>query len=88
MLRGEGYRRKSAVIERLFRSLVAKVLEEKSKGTLSTVSPIGCMENKAQSRFTSLRIPMPTVWHPRYRSISRDLQTYLQRAIVRSDSTV
>ena len=30
----------------------AKVLGKRSQGTLSTVSPIGCVENKAKSRST------------------------------------
>ena len=30
----------------------AKVLGQRSKGTLPSVSPIGCMENKAKSGFT------------------------------------
>ena len=39
----------------------AKVLGERSERTLSPVSPIRCVENKAKSRFTSCWIPMPSV---------------------------
>ena len=64
----------------------AEVLGKRSEGTLSTVSPIRCMENKAKSRFTSRRIPMSAVWRTRNRSASRDLQANLQRTDVRFNS--
>ena len=65
-----------------------KSIGERSKGTLPSVSPIGCMENKAKSRFTSCWIPMPSVWRTRNRSTSRDIQVDLQRAIVRFNCLV
>ena len=43
----------------------AKVLGKRSKGTLSAVSKIGCVENKAKSGLTSRRIPMSSVWRAR-----------------------
>ena len=65
-----------------------EVLGERSKGTLSTVSPIRRVENKAENRFTSRWIPMPAVWRTRNRSSSRDIQTHLQRTIVGSNGTL
>ena len=49
----------------------AKVLGKRSKEPLPSVFPIRCMESKAEIRFTSCRIPMPSVWrtHETYKRI-------------------
>ena len=66
----------------------AKVLGQRSEGTLPSVPPIRCLENKAEICFTSRRIPMPSVWRTRNRSTSRDIQANLQRTDVRFNSTL
>ena len=62
--------RSEGILERFFDEMVsdavgAKILGKRSEGTLSTVSPIRRVENKAESRFTSRWIPMPSVWRTR-----------------------
>ena len=69
-------------------ALGAEVLGQRSKGTLPSVSPIGCVESEAEIRFTSCRIPMPSVWRTRNGGPSRDLQADLQRTDVRFNRTL
>lgn len=66
----------------------AKVLGKRSKGTLPAVSPIQYMENKAKSRPTSRRIPMPSMWCPCNGGPPRDLQADLQRTDDRFNGTL
>ena len=66
----------------------AKVLGKRSKGTLPSVSSIGCMESEAEIRFTSRRIPMSSMWRTRNGGPPRDLQADLQRTDVRFNRTL
>ena len=85
--------RHTGILGRFFNEMVsdavgAKVLGKRSERTLSPVSPIRCVESKAESGLTSSGIPMPSVWRTRNGGPPRDLQADLQRANVRSDGTL
>ena len=72
-----GHSRKDLFHEVVSDAVGAKVLGKRSERTLSPVSPIRYVEDKAEIRFTSRWIPMPSVWCPRNRGTPRDLQAHL-----------